>query len=110
MAAQLDTEEDLPSRQGGLLRLAHELNSRGFTREGINLGWELRREGRPWDQDLLVAVYPFPYRDLVLAEASERGLDPYLMAGLIRQESAFWVEARSGADARGLMQVLPATG
>ncbi len=32
------------------------------------------------------------------------------MAGLIRQESAFWVEARSRADARGLMQVLPATG
>lgn len=65
MAAQLGREEDLPTRQGGLLRLAHELNSRGFTREGINLGWELRREGRPWDRDLLVAVYPFPYRERV---------------------------------------------
>jgi soluble lytic murein transglycosylase len=32
------------------------------------------------------------------------------MAGLIRQESAFWVKARSRADARGLMQVLPSTG
>ena len=40
----------------------------------------------------------------------EKELDPFLMAGLIRQESAFWHEARSRADARGLMQVLPSTG
>ena len=110
LAAQLRMEEDILSRQGGLLRLAKELNSRGFTREGINLGWELRREGRPWDRELLAAVYPFPYQEIVVAEAGERGLDPFLMAGLIRQESAFWAEARSRADARGLMQVLPATG
>lgn len=32
------------------------------------------------------------------------------MAGLIRQESAFDPEARSQADARGLMQVLPSVG
>ncbi len=97
-------------RHRGLLRLALELNSRGYTREGINLGWELRREGVEWDTNLLSAVYPFPYMDLVRAEATERGLDPYLMAGLIRQESAFWAEALSRADARGLMQVLPSTG
>jgi len=110
LAGRLRTEADPSRREGGLLRLAHELNSRGFTREGINLGWDLRRVGRPWDRDLLAAVYPFPYRGIVQAEAGGRGLDPYLMAGLIRQESAFWVEARSRADARGLMQVLPATG
>jgi soluble lytic murein transglycosylase len=97
-------------RHRGLLRLAIELNSRGLTREGINLGWELRREGVAWDTNLLSTVYPFPYQDLVLAEAGERGLDPYLMAGLIRQESAFWKKALSRADARGLMQVLPSTG
>ena len=33
-----------------------------------------------------------------------------LVAGLIRQESAFEPEARSGANALGLMQLLPKTG
>ncbi len=103
-----DTERE--GRQVRLLRLALELNGRGLTREGINLGWEVQREGRPWDRNLLRAIYPFPYRSIVVAEARERGLDPYLMAGLIRQESAFWAEALSRADARGLMQVLPSTG
>ena len=93
-----------------VLRLAQELNARGLTREGINLGWDVQREGRSLDRHLLATIYPFPYRDAVLAEARERGVDPFLMAGLIRQESAFWHRARSRADARGLMQVLPATG
>lgn len=102
--------EDVRERQEGLLRLAKELNRRGFTREGINLGYELRRDDRTWDRDLLSTIYPFPYGELVMAAAKERDLDPFLMAGLIRQESAFWAEARSRADARGLMQVLPSTG
>jgi soluble lytic murein transglycosylase len=110
LADRLRGDPDPERRQGALLRLAHELNSRGFTREGINLGWEVRGEGRPWDKELLKAIYPFPYRDVVLAEAQERNVDPFLMAGLIRQESAFWAKARSRADARGLMQVLPTTG
>jgi soluble lytic murein transglycosylase len=111
----LSTEVDRLSEaargsQDHLLRLALELNQRGFTREGINLGWELRRMERPWDLDLLRAIYPFPFREIVEAEARERGLDPFFMAGLMRQESAFWAEAVSRADARGLMQVLPSTG
>jgi soluble lytic murein transglycosylase len=110
LAAMLRREEDLVAREVGLLRLALELGRRGYTREGINLGWELRREGAPWSRELLSAVYPFPHRELVEAQSRERGLDPFLVAGLIRQESAFWVEARSRADARGLMQLLPGTG
>ncbi len=110
MADRVRSDPDQERRHRTLLRLAHEMNSRGFTREGINLGWEVRREGWPQDRHLLKALYPFPYRDIVLAEALERGIDPFLMAGLIRQESAFWVEALSRADARGLMQVLPPTG
>jgi soluble lytic murein transglycosylase len=109
-SASMRDVEDLGTRRGLLLRLALELNERGLTREGINLGWEVRRLGGEWDRDLLSAIYPFPYREMVSREATERELDLFLMAGLIRQESAFWHEARSRADARGLMQVLPGTG
>jgi len=110
LTRELREVEDVGERRGLLLRLASELNERGLTREGINLGWEVQRLGGEWDRDLLSAVYPFPYREMVLREAREKELDPFLMAGLIRQESAFWHEARSRADARGLMQVLPSTG
>lgn len=55
-------------------------------------------------------LYPIPYPDLLLPLASARGIDPLLLAALIRQESAFEPQARSPADARGLTQVLPRTG
>ena len=93
-----------------LLRLAVALNEAGRTLDGIRLGLELRRMGRAWDPTLLRVVYPFPYRELVTARARELGLDPYLLAGIIRQESAFVPEIMSPAGAIGLMQVVPATG
>lgn len=41
--------------------------------------------------------------------AGQRGLDPYQVAGLIRQESVFNPRAKSGANAFGLMQLLVPT-
>jgi soluble lytic murein transglycosylase len=55
-------------------------------------------------------LFPFPYRADVVRAAREKNLDPYLLAGLIRQESEFDPQARSRADALGLTQVRPATG
>lgn len=52
-------------------------------------------------------LYPRAYWNLVRREAAARGLDPYLVMALIRQESAFNPRAVSVADARGLMQILP---
>ncbi|MFO8175379.1 MAG: transglycosylase SLT domain-containing protein [Longimicrobiales bacterium] len=108
---QLVRGQELPEdRKDHLVCLAWELNQRGLTREGINLGWEAFRLEGEWDRNLLAAIYPFPYREMVFRSAHESGLDPFLMAGLMRQESAFWVRAVSTADARGLMQLLPTTG
>jgi soluble lytic murein transglycosylase len=45
-----------------------------------------------------------------MRNARERDLDPYLVAGLIRQESEFNPQAVSSAKAYGLTQVRPATG
>jgi len=54
--------------------------------------------------------YPVHFPDLILAEAENYGIDPTLMLALIRQESLFEPSAHSSAGARGLMQVMPATG
>jgi soluble lytic murein transglycosylase len=55
-------------------------------------------------------VYPLVYADLLSTEAQARDLDPLLLAALIRQESLFEPAAESYAGARGLGQVMPATG
>lgn len=55
-------------------------------------------------------LYPTPFIPVVLARAREFGVDPALMFALLRQESAFDPAATSWAGARGLAQVMPATG
>ncbi len=53
--------------------------------------------------------YPMPFKDAVVARAKQIELDPAYVYGLIRQESRFIMDARSGVGASGLMQVMPAT-
>lgn len=59
--------------------------------------------------DLMRRVYPFPFRELLKKMARRNQLDPYLVAALIHQESAFQPSAISTAGAIGLMQVMPYT-
>lgn len=53
--------------------------------------------------------FPTPHREAVVKRTREIGLDPAYVYGLIRQESRFVTDARSGVGASGLMQVMPAT-
>jgi len=55
-------------------------------------------------------LYPIRYEPELTAAAREDGLDPALVAALILQESSFDADALSRVGARGLMQVMPATG
>jgi soluble lytic murein transglycosylase len=96
--------------EGALYALAAAYHERGQTFNGIRLGRELLRREGAWNRTLLELVYPFPYRAEVLRHAQANGLDPYLVAGLIRQESMFNPRARSPVGAVGLMQVMPQTG
>lgn len=98
------------NHDGALYLIAEALNARGMTVSGIRIGWEIHEEEGAWNRRLLRIIYPFPYKELILAEAPEKGLDPFLVAGLIRQESMFSADIASGAGARGLMQIMPATG
>jgi soluble lytic murein transglycosylase-like protein len=50
-----------------------------------------------------------PYGSEITASAQRNGLDPALLAGLIKQESGFNANARSGAGAQGLTQLMPGT-
>lgn len=50
------------------------------------------------------------YEDLITSAAAKENLDPLLLAALMRQESLFSSTATSSASARGLMQIIPATG
>ena len=53
--------------------------------------------------------FPLPLQSLVVARSQAIGLDPAYVYGLIRQESRFILDARSGVGASGLMQIMPAT-
>jgi soluble lytic murein transglycosylase len=55
-------------------------------------------------------LFPEVYWETIRSESAKNGLDPYLVASLIRQESEFNPSAISHANAYGLMQLLPSVG
>jgi soluble lytic murein transglycosylase len=55
-------------------------------------------------------MFPQPYWGEVVADSQRNGLDPYLVASLIRQESEFNAGVVSPAHAYGLMQLIASTG
>lgn len=54
--------------------------------------------------------YPLAFEGEIRPAAERSGVPSHLVYGIIREESAFDVTALSRAGARGLMQVMPATG
>ena len=58
-----------------------------------------------WD-----VFYPLGWWSNIKEEAKRNNIDPYLIVGLIRQETIFNPTAVSRANAIGLMQLLPSTG
>ncbi|HEB72625.1 MAG TPA: lytic transglycosylase domain-containing protein, partial [Nitrospirae bacterium] len=53
--------------------------------------------------------YPITGWEEISRQSKERGVDPFLVLAVIRQESAFDPKALSPANARGLMQLIPRT-
>ncbi|MCR1949486.1 MULTISPECIES: lytic transglycosylase domain-containing protein [unclassified Clostridium] len=55
-------------------------------------------------------VFPYKYADYVNKYSEEYEVDPYLVLAVIKTESNFNKEAVSKRDAKGLMQIMDATG
>jgi soluble lytic murein transglycosylase len=97
-----------PQDLDALLAWSEGLGLRGFGSAGVRLGWQAFIKA-PTDARVLRAIYPWPARAAVEAEALEFGVDATLLVAIIRQESVFDVEALSPAGARGLAQLTQGT-
>jgi soluble lytic murein transglycosylase len=67
----------------------------------------------PWDpagEKFWRHAFPLPFQDDLQKYARENNVDPFVVAGLIRQESEFNPKVISYANAYGLTQILPSTG
>lgn len=94
---------------------------KGFDREALLVASKLAQRWR-WEQIAILTIarsehwddlslrFPVSYASLIEQETGAKKLDKALVYGLIRRESAFDKHARSPVGARGLMQIMPATG
>lgn len=57
----------------------------------------------------LEALYPRPFKNIVDAASKQYGVESNFVWAIMRQESAFQVNARSWVGAAGLMQLMPTT-
>jgi len=95
--------------------IAYALNRKGDLRPAII---RMRRAypqfiadgGELLPPDIRRVIFPVAYWDLITRSATDRKLDPYLMAALVAQESTFEPAVKSSAGAIGLMQIVPSTG
>lgn len=76
---------------------------RAYPDYGQTMPEEMARQA--WD-----IFYPLKWWNIIKEEGGRHAIDPYLIAGIIRQETVFDPQARSRANALGLMQLLPSTG
>lgn len=58
----------------------------------------------------LSLLFPLGYKADIVKYSNEQGIDPFLVASVIKTESNYFIDAKSHKDAIGLMQITPSTG
>jgi len=86
-----------------------ELQRTGEWYTAIEIAVRLEKNGSLDSSTTERLRYPRAYWDMIAQAANGDALDPYLVLALVRQESLFNPQARSVSNARGLMQLMPAT-
>jgi soluble lytic murein transglycosylase len=89
---------------GQTQQLAQLANQQGWYRMGIDAA----SAAKAWDA--LDVRFPMPYQQTFEQYASVQGVPSSELMAIARRESAFYPQARSPVGARGLMQLMPATG
>lgn len=113
--AEIEARGDRVDRRAREALTGLALSRQGRHRSGIP---HLRRAfpalGGPYQASVPLAArrlyYPLAFDDQIRPVAESAGFPAYLLYGIIREESAFDVTATSHVGARGLMQLMPATG
>jgi soluble lytic murein transglycosylase len=118
--ARLEFEDlrlSLQSDPANSYRLANYLSDLGLYRSAILASRQVLNLAGMSDADTLGAPALFNhirfgtyFADLIIPVAQEYQFHPLLIFSVVRQESAFEGFVRSSAGARGLMQIIPATG
>ena len=90
--------------------IAQTLIDVGHPARGLRLAVRALDRRGPISRALVRAAFPVLHADALLENSRAMGLDPALVAGLIRQESTWNPDAVSPVGARGLMQLMPAVG
>ena len=91
--------------------LAQLYKKAGGYQRAIRLSWGISSNNHhdSLSPSLIETLFPKPYIKKAIQESSQYKLSPYLVLGLMRQESAFNKRVVSSANAIGLMQLLPTT-
>src|SRR5262249_2431572 len=96
------------------LELARIFDDNAMPWRSVRL-YERSRAGIPWskrqdsEDDFRYLTHPVPYPVQVVSASGREGIAPYVLYGMMREESGFDNDVVSRAGAVGLMQLMPET-